>query len=196
MDTPRFRQVPGRGREDVARLKEDLVRVTQAEQSARRRIEDAEAEARRWRDRARLALDRGDDALAQQAMERALRFQEQAERARADVAEIAGHAAAVQQELQQAQIEATVSSPRLVVDVDPVADRFDQLEREAATAELDREVAELRSKLTGSQPAGAPVEGVQTRADALAYSADAVRDPGADTHPAAGPITEQGDGRR
>lgn len=137
-------------REALARLKRDVVRVAQAEQSAYQRAEQAEREAERWRRRARLALEHGDEELARQALARAARFADEAAQARADFAELAGHVGALKQELRTLERGAApvwqLGTPAWLAR-DPVEERFDRLERERAREEIDRQLQELKADI-------------------------------------------------
>ena len=103
MTRPGFNQRGEAEAAEIDRLKRDVLRIAQAEQSAYQRVEEAEAEATRWRRRARLALERGDEDLARQALARASRYGDRAAEARAGFAELSAHVAQLKRQLRYRQ---------------------------------------------------------------------------------------------
>lgn len=145
-DLQRYRPPPSWSDDELVQLKREVVRVAQAEQRIYLRMEDAEAHASRWRDRARFALEREDEPLARQALERAAAFTDRAQALREQFNELAVHLSELKGDLQRAQIATTVR-PTATFDLDPLAVKFDRLEREAARERLDLELQAMKAAL-------------------------------------------------
>ncbi|HLV65530.1 MAG TPA: PspA/IM30 family protein [Polyangiaceae bacterium] len=86
---------------ELRAARREVVRAVAAEKQLRGKIEELDAEARRWESRAELALSRGDEALAREALAQKKRVVAERDRAEALRAEQRGAALEMKAELER-----------------------------------------------------------------------------------------------
>jgi len=86
---------------ELRAARREVVRAVAAEKQLRGKIEELDAEARRWEDRAELALSRGDEVLAREALTQKKRVVAERDRAEALRAEQRGAALEMKAELER-----------------------------------------------------------------------------------------------
>ncbi|MGI5836023.1 MAG: PspA/IM30 family protein [Chloroflexota bacterium] len=146
-------------RSRIIELKRHLVAAMADEQKLYQRCTDAGSEASRWRQRAELAVDKGEDALARGALARANHFAARAAQFEQQYLEQKGYVERMKARLRALEAGVVVEEPVAVVQLPDVseleknAERLEQMEERAreqramlaAWAELERD--ELSEKL-------------------------------------------------